>query len=77
MEAEVHENFYSENESASETSENGASDENHALNQEIDDSQKTNLDSTPSVFFIHKPNKILKITTDALNCDNMLVNYKK
>ena len=51
VEAEVHENDYLEIEPDSEVSDNQASDEDIALNQEIEDSQKTNLNSTPSNFF--------------------------
>ena len=50
VETEVHENYYSEIESDSEISDDEASDEDFALNQEIEDSQKTNLNSTPSIF---------------------------
>ena len=65
LQAEVHENYYSEIESASENSENEASDEDIALSQEIEDSQNTNLKSTPpSIFFVHEPNRTLKLTTD-------------
>ena len=40
VEAKVHENYYSETESDSEISDNEASDEDLALNQEIEDSKK-------------------------------------
>ena len=43
VEAEVHENYYSEIKSDSEISDNEASDEDLALNQEIEDFQKPNL----------------------------------
>ena len=76
VEAEVHENCYSENESDSESSDNEASDEDLALNQENEESRKTNLYSTPSIFFIHESNKKLKLTTDTLDCDNILVNQE-
>ena len=76
VEGEVHENYYSEIESDSEISDNGASDEDLALNQEIEDSQKPNLNSTPSIFFVHQLNKTLKLTTDTLDCDNLLVNQE-
>ena len=74
VEAEVHENSYCEIESDSGISDNEASDEDLALNQEIEDSQITNLNSKPSVFFVHEPNKTLKMKTDTLNCDKILVN---
>ena len=64
VEAKVHENYYSEHESDSENSDNEASDEDLSLNQEIEGSQKPNLNSTPSIFFVHEPNKTLKLTTD-------------
>ena len=51
VKAEVHENYYSEIESDSEISDDEASDEDLALNQEIEESRKTNLNSTPSIFF--------------------------
>ena len=76
VEGEVHENCYSEIESDSESSDNEASDEDLTLNQEIEESRKTNLYSTPSIFFIHESNKTLKLTTDTLDCDNMLVNQE-
>ena len=76
VEAEVHENYYSEIESDSESSDNEASDEDLTLNQEIEESRKTNLYSTPSNFFIHESNKTLKLTTDTLDCDNILVNQE-
>ena len=50
VEAEVHENYYSEIESDSESSDNEASDEDLALNKEIEVTRKTNLYSTPSIF---------------------------
>ena len=50
VEAEVHENYYSESESDSEISDDEASDEDLALDQEIEESRKTNLYSTPSIF---------------------------
>ena len=46
VEAEVHENYYSEIESDSEISDDEASDEDLVLNQEIEESRKTNLYST-------------------------------
>ena len=76
VEAEFHENVYSENESDSEISDNEASDEDFALNQEIDDFQKPNLNSTPSIFFVHELNKTLKLTTETLDCDNLLLNQE-
>ena len=76
VEAEVHENYYSEIDSDSEISDNEASDEDFDLNQEIEDSRKTNLISTPSIFFVHEPNKTLKLTTDTLDCENILVNQE-
>ena len=77
VEAEVHENYYSEIESDSEISDDEASDEDLALNQEIEESRKTNLYSTPSIFFVHESNKTLKLTTHTLDCDNILVNQEK
>ena len=50
VEAEVHENYYSEIESDSEISDDEASDKHFALNQKIEGSRKTNLYSTPSIF---------------------------
>ena len=76
VEAEVHENYYSEIESDSEISDSEASDEDLALNQEVEDSQKTSLSSTPSIFFVPEPNKTLKLATDTLDCDNILVNQE-
>ena len=76
VEAEVHEIFNLEIESDSEISDNEASDENLALNQEIEDSQKTILYSTPCIFFVHEQNKTLKLTTDTLDCDEVLVNQE-
>ena len=72
--AEVHENYYSEIDFGSKSSDNEASDEDLALNQEVEDSQKTSLDSKPSNFFVHEPKNTLKLTTDTLDCDNFLVN---
>ena len=50
VEAEVHENYYSKIESDSEISDNEASDEDLALNQKIEDSQKQFL-VIPHPFF--------------------------
>ena len=44
------------------------------MNQEIEGSRKTNIYGTPSIFFVHEPNKTLKLTTDTLDCDNILMN---
>ena len=76
VEAKVHENYYSEIESDCEISDNEASNEGLALNQENEQSQKTNLNSTPSIFFVHEPKKTLKLTTDTLDCKNILVNQE-
>ena len=43
VEAKVHENYYSEVESDSEISDNQASDEDLALNQEIEDSKEKQI----------------------------------
>ena len=67
VEAEVSENYYLEIESDSESSDNEASEEDIALNQEIEESRKTNLYSKPSIFFVHESNKTLKLTTDTLD----------
>ena len=74
VEVEVHENCYPKIESDSEISDDEASDEDLALNQEIEEFQKTNVYSTPSIFFAHELSKTLKLTTDPLDCDNILVN---
>ena len=74
VEAEFHDNFYSEIESDSEISNSKASNKELALNQEVEQLQKKNLNSTPSIFFVHEPNKTLKLTTHTLDCDNILVN---
>ena len=76
VEAEVHENYYSEIESDSEIRDNEAYNEDLVLNQAIEDCQKANFDSTSSIFFVHEPNKTLKFTTDTLDCDNSLVNQE-
>ena len=44
--------------------------------QEIEDSQQLNLNFTQSVLFDHEPNKKLKLTTDTLDCDNILLNQE-
>ena len=75
VEAEVHENCYSEMDCFSEIKDNEASDEDLALSQEMEDSQKTNFNSTP-FFFVHELNKTLKLTTDILDCHKILV-YQK
>ena len=61
VEAEVHEKYYSEFESDSEISDNEAFDEDLALDQEIEESQKTNPNSTPSILFVHEPKKNTEI----------------
>ena len=76
VEAEVHENYYSEIESDSETSKDEASDEDLALNQEIEESRKLSFNGTLSIFFVHESSKTLKLTTDTLGCDNILVNQE-
>ena len=76
MEAEVHENYYSQIEFDSKISDNEASDENLALNQKIEDSQETKFKSTQSIFFVHEPEKTLKSTTDTLDCDNKLLHQE-
>ena len=47
------------------------------MNQTIEVSQKTNLNRTPSSFYVDETNKTLKLTTDALGCDNNLVCQEK
>ena len=73
VEAEVHENSYSEIEFDSEIIENEESNKDSAFNQEIEDSQKTNHNSIPSIFLVHESNKTLQLTTDTLDSDNILV----
>ena len=51
VEAEVHENSYSEIEFDSEIIDNEESDKDSVFNQEIEDSQETNQNSTPSFFW--------------------------
>ena len=74
VEAETHENYYSGIETDSEITDSEASDEDLPLNPEIEDSQRTSLEFTPSIFFVHEPKKTLNLTTDTLDCDNILVN---
>ena len=74
--SEVSENYYSENESDTEISDNEESDEELALNQEIEDSQKTNPKSTPSISIVHETYKTPKLTTDTLDSDNIVVNQE-
>ena len=73
---QVHEIYYSEIESDREISDNEASDEDLALNQEIDDSQRTNLNKASSIFFVQESNKTLRLTTDTLDCDDIPVNQE-
>ena len=75
-EAEVHENDYSEIESYSEISDHEVSDEDLALNQESEDSEKTKLISTPAICFVNEPNETMKLTTDPLDCYNILVSQE-
>ena len=42
----------------------------------IEDSQRTKLKSTTSIFSIHELNKTPKMTTDALDCDNIVLNQE-
>ena len=74
VEPKAYENYYSEMESDSEISDNEASDEDLALNQEIGEFRKTNVYGTPSILFVHESSKTLKLTTDTLDCDNILMN---
>ena len=76
VEAEVHENYYWEIESDSESSGTEASDRDLALNQEIEESRKPVPYSTPSIFFVHESNKTLKLTTDTLDCYKILMNQE-
>ena len=76
VEAKVHENSYSEIEFDSEFGDNEASDEDLALNQEIEDSEKRIYKSVPSIFFLLAPNKTVKLTTETLDCDNNLLNQE-
>ena len=46
------------------------------MNQEIEDSQKENLNSAPSIVFVYEPNTTLKLITDELDCANILVNQE-
>ena len=77
VEAEVQENYYSKIESDSEISDYEESNEDLALKQEIEKSRKTDLYSTPSIFFLPDSNKTLNLTTDTLDCDNILLNQEK
>ena len=76
VEAKVHENYYWEIESDSEISHNEASDEDPAWNQKVEHFQKTIPNSTITIFFLPEPNKTLKLTTNTLDCDNILVNQE-
>ena len=76
VEAEVQENFYSEIGSDSELSDDEESNEDLALKQEIEESRKTNLYSTPSIFFLPDSNKTLNLPTDTFGCDNISMNQE-
>ena len=77
VEAEVHENYYSEIQSDSESSDNEAFDEDQDdQDQEIEESRKTNIYSAPTIVFIHEPNKTPTLTTDTLDCGKILMNQE-
>ena len=73
-EAEFHENFYSKIETDSEKSDNQVSDEDLVLYREVENFQEDSRDAKLSIFSVYEPKRILKRTTDTLDCDDNLIN---
>ena len=77
VEAEVHENYYSENEIDSEESDNEVFNEDIVLDRENANFQRTSSIDFLSIFSVYESKRTLKMTTDTLDCDNILVNQGK
>ena len=76
VEAEALDNYYSEIESDSEDGSNEVSDQDLVLARVFPNSQETSNNATASTFARHEPTKTLKLTTDELDCDTILVNHE-
>ena len=76
VEAEVHENYYAEIETDSEESDNEVSDEDPVLDRKIALSQETSSNALLSYFSVYESKSTLKLATDILDCDNILVNQE-
>ena len=75
--AGVHKNFCSEIDSDRAAINNKVSDEDLVLDRQIADPKRTSNIATPTIFSVYEPKKTLKLTTDVLDCDYILVNQEK
>ena len=74
--AEVHENCYFEPETDIEESDTKVSNEDLVSNREIENPKETSCNAIPSIFSVYESQKTLKLTTDTLDCDSILVNQE-
>ena len=76
LEADVHEDFYLEIETDSEERDYEVSDEDLVSDQDFAKSRETSSNAISSVFSVFESKRTLNLTTDTLDCDNILVNQK-
>ena len=76
VEAEVHENHYSEIDSETDNSDNEASDEDPLLNTEVVNASKEDVPLILSIFTIQDSLQPLKLVTDNLDLNNILANQQ-
>ena len=73
VEAEVHENYYSEVETDNGGSDTEVSHKDVVLDREYASSQGTRSHAILSIFSDYESKRNLNLTTDKLDCDNILV----
>ena len=76
VEADVHENHYSEIDSETDNSDNEASDEDPLLNTEVVNASKEDVPFILSIFTIQDSQQPLKLVTDNLDLNNILANQQ-
>ena len=76
VEADVHENYYSEIDSGNDNSDNEASDEDPPMDQEVMNASKEDVPFIPSIFTIQNSQAPMRLITDNLDLNNILANQQ-
>ena len=76
VEADVHENYYSEIYSGNDNSDNEVSDEDAQMDQEVMNASKEDVPFTPSIFTIQNSQAPTRLITDNLDLNNILANQQ-
>ena len=77
VEADVHENYYSEIDSGNDNSDNEVSDEDSQMDQEVTRASKEDVPFIPSIFTIQNSQAPMRLTIDNLDFTNILANHQE